>query len=236
MTAGILIQLAPLFSLPLLISQWAGWEPGIGIHALWAIWVLLTPLTITFFAIHGKQVVDGAQDNLSGITTGFHVLKGLKDANLQHTRIKFISFGSEETGLRGSTAYAKQHFTKLKNEQAHLINLDGILVKDQVKIVKGEPSCSVKHSPKMVDELLAAFTKAKLNPEAVWLPVGATDAASFSRAGLPATSIVCLPMKELHPTYHTRLDTVDNLDPSFLETSVAVLIQFAKDWDAKQQA
>ena len=64
--------------------------------------------------MHGDNPVHGACDNLSGVSIAFDMLKHFADPNekgkstLKNTRIKFVSFGSEETGLTGSTQYVKE--------------------------------------------------------------------------------------------------------------------------------
>jgi acetylornithine deacetylase/succinyl-diaminopimelate desuccinylase-like protein len=189
------------------------------------------PLSVVFFKIHGEIVVDGAQDNLSGISVAVYTGKALKELNgnrLRHTRVKIISFGSEETGLRGSHAYVQRHLNELQQEDTILLNLDGILLKDELHILTAEPSCWVKHSVSESERLAQAFEECGVPYKCGALPVGATDASSFSRAGLKAVSVVGLALNGLHPTYHTRLDTVDKIDQDVLEKMKAVSVSYIR--------
>jgi Zn-dependent M28 family amino/carboxypeptidase len=177
-------------------------------------------------------VVDGAQDNLSGVAVAHAVGKRLAQARLSNTRIMVVSFGSEETGLKGSAAMVERFGKELRATPHHLINLDGILDIDNMFVIKSELSIGVTHDRALVARVAEAFERNGLPPKLGTIPVGGTDASSFSRNGLSAMSIVGLPMDRLHPTYHTRLDTIDCLTPATLDRMVDILVDLAKDWDA----
>lgn len=225
--AGLSFALLPVFYLVALVMGSEVWMSGI-----WWVFVALSPLALTFFFIHGKKVVNGAQDNLSGVAVAHAVGKRLAAEKLKHTRIMVVSFGSEETGLKGSGAFVKHYREQLEATAHFLINLDGMLDIDNMFIIKAEPSIPAKHDKAVIAKLSAAFQRNGLEPKLGTIPVGATDASSFSRHGLAAASIVGLPMDRLHPSYHTRLDTIDCLTPATLDRMVDILVDLAKDWDA----
>jgi hypothetical protein len=194
------------------------------------------PLSVVFFKIHGTKIVDGAQDNLSGISVAVFTGKFIKEIRaekLRHTRVKIISFGSEETGLRGSNAYVRRHLTELRKNDTVLLNLDGILLKDELHILTAEPSCWVRHSLLESERLARAFEECGVPYKRGALPVGATDASSFSRARLKAVSVVGLALNGLHPTYHTRLDTVDKINQFTLEKMKEVSVAYIDLIDAQ---
>ena len=231
--SGLLIVLMPIFYFVMWsLSHFI--DLGMGAPIAVGVYTALAPITFAFYFIHGKIEVDGAQDNLSGIATGMHALYRLQEKNeslLQHTRLKFISFGAEECGLKGSTAYARKHKEALLAENAHVINLDGILDIEHINVSAREPSALSVHDPALVKKLVDHINASGLKATAGWLPIGATDATPFSWNGIPATSIVCLPLDELHPTYHTRLDTIEHLNADTLDKIVEVLVQFAHKID-----
>ncbi len=196
---------------------------------------LAIPLSVVFYFIHGKQVVPGAQDNLSGISVAFHTIKKIAEKypdGLTNTRIRMISFGSEETGLRGSTAYVKQNMEELRKESACLINLDGILDSQQIHIVKAEPMPWVQYDKHLIQKLAESFEQEKLNFKTGTLPIGATDGASFARKKIPALTVIGLPLNGLHPTYHTRLDTIEWLNNDTLNKVTDVLVKFVENADS----
>lgn len=226
---GVAFAALPVYYLLAIIL---GYE--IGMSPIWWFFVGTTPFSLTYFFIHGNRVVDGAQDNLSGVAVAHEIVKRLSAERLGNTRVKVISFGSEEPGLKGSDAFVKRHKEELLNEKAYLVNLDGILDIDDMHIINKELSLAQTHDPKLIKALGKAFEKHGLEKKLGTIPIGATDAASFSRQGLPAVSIVGLPMHELHPTYHTRLDTIDCLSPETLNKMADVLVDMAREWDKNE--
>lgn len=208
----------------------------IGVKIAYIFFLCIAPLSAVFFFIHGKKVVPGAQDNLSGVSVSYGAAKQLLEngkSKLQHTRIKVIAFGSEETGLRGSTAYVLRHRDELLKENAVCVNADGIIALEHINVVKAEPACWVNHDKETAQQLQATFKAQGIDAKLSTLPIGATDAASFSRYGLKAVSIVAQPLNGLHPTYHTRLDTIDWLSQDALEKTSSVMAKFALELDEK---
>jgi hypothetical protein len=225
--AGFSWLLLPLFYAVALAADFTVW-----MSIPWWVFVALSPLSLAFFFIHGKRVVPGAQDNLSGVAVAFEVARRLANGDrLQRTRIRIVSFGSEECGLKGSGAYATRYKQQLKDEGAHVINLDGILDIDHMHVIQREVMAMQTHHRPLIDTLLDAFERNGLPRRPGTIPIGGTDASSFSARGIPATSIVGLPMGQLHPTYHTRLDTLECLDPVTMDRMSSVLVDFAKCWD-----
>lgn len=225
---GVSFAILPVYYLVSIILGYDIW-----MSPVWWFFVATSPFSLTFFFIHGSRIVDGAQDNLSGVAVAHEVAKRLSQDRLRHTRVKLISFGSEETGLKGSDAFAKRHKDELLAENAFLINLDGILDIDNMYIIKKELSLAQNHHEGLINRLGGVFEKHDLEKKLGVIPIGASDAASFSRLGLPAVSIVGLPMDSLHPTYHTRLDTIDCLSNDTLTKMAKVLVDMAKEWDGQ---
>jgi Zn-dependent M28 family amino/carboxypeptidase len=123
------------------------------------------------------------------------------------TEIRFISFGSEEAGLRGSRRYVERHLEELKRLDARLLNFETV-ADPEIRILKAEGNGAVKASPEMVKSVVAAAERAGVSfkVEAPWLGVG-SDAAPFCRAGLQATTL--LPFRFPHQVvdfYHQKWD------------------------------
>lgn len=212
-----------------------GWLPGV-FKIAWWVFLVLTPCLVTFYSIHGNRKVDGALDNLTGVALAVEMAKVFSGENrLQHTRLKIISFGSEETGLRGSRRYVADHLQELQAERAVLFNIDTIKSEENLSVIKRELNPMVKYSKDMVRRAVRAFETAQVPYLTVNLPVGATDGVPFQKAGIPTVSIVGLTVKKFDPTYHTRLDNLSNLDPRGLEAMKKVTMEFIKSWDREQQ-
>jgi hypothetical protein len=181
-------------------------------------WVLLTyPLVPSiiyglFFTRAGKNggTVPGAADNLSASALTVALCRFLV-TNPSYipaeTEIRFISFGSEEAGLRGSRRYVERHLAELKRLDARLLNFETV-AHPEIVILTTEGSGTVKNSPVMVSSVAAAAQRAgvpyQLRPAILGV---ANDAAPFSQAGLKATTL--LPFKvpeQLIDFYHQKWD------------------------------
>ncbi len=203
---------------------------------VWLGFAILAPINVLYFNIHGRQVVPGAQDNLSGCVCAYGALEALSDegeSSLEHTRIMAVSFGAEETGLKGSKAFVQQNLAWLKANNVSVINLDGIMYRDAINIISKEPMTRVKYPPKLLNELQSAFEAEGLQPQQTPLPIGATDGSAFGLKGIDATSVVAFPMEKLHPTYHTRRDTPEHIEPEMLEKMRDVLVRLAREADER---
>jgi hypothetical protein len=199
---------------------------------IWMIQLVLSPALITFYAMHGKIKVDGAMDNLTGIALAYEMGKHFSSNHkLKHTRLKIVSFGSEETGLRGSKNYVKDHLEELKQNNTSVINIDSIKNKAMLTILEQELMARITYDTEMTEKMETAFKQCEVAFHKIKLAVGATDGAAFAAEEIPTTSIIGMSAKEFEPTYHTRLDTIENVDPEGLETMKSILIRFIEDWD-----
>lgn len=235
--AGLIIASFPLFLLWYIISTHL-FEAVVNINlGLYIAYVALSPITIIYYTFHGDIVVEGACDNLSGVIISKNVVTNFADPHnkgksiLKNTRLRFISFGAEEKGLRGSTAYCKTHITELKKENAHIVNTDSVRLPDKINIVSGEMMSFVKFDTTLINKIQAAFTSSLVPFKTGMLPMGGTDAIPFQKQNIPAVSIIGMDMKVLDPTYHTRLDTIDNVNQTALNHVKAGLTAFVKQWD-----
>ena len=160
-------------------------------------------------------VVPGAVDNLSGSALTVAMCRFLvKNPSYipDDTEIRFVSFGSEEAGLRGSRRYVDRHLDELRRLDARVLNFE-MVAHPEIGILPSDLNGTVRHSPEMVKSAVAAAGRAGVPYKVTSASLGtATDAASFSRAGLKATSL--LPFKfpqQFVALYHQRSDGPDAL-------------------------
>ncbi len=154
--------------------------------------------------------VPGAADNLSACASVLAMCRFLVNnpANIpDDTEIRFVSFGAEEAGLRGSRHYVERHLAELKSLDARLLNLETI-AHPEIAILTSEMNGLVKNRPEMVRDVVAAAERAgipyKLAPAT--LGVG-NDAGPFSQAGLKATTLLGFKMpQQMVAFYHQDRD------------------------------
>ncbi len=225
--AGFQITLLGLYSfLSLFIS-------AIWFTYIWWIFVIITPILIVFYDMHGENVVDGASDNLTGVALAVEMAKVFSSTKLKNTRLRLISFGSEEAALRGAHAYANTHKQQLIDEKAFLFNLDTIKEKKYLTIASSEINTLVFYDKANVQLVENSFKATNTPYQVLPLGVGASDASAFHIAGLPAVCVIGMRSDSLDPIYHTRLDVVENIEPEALEAMKEVLIHFIETWDKK---
>lgn len=186
-------------------------------------WVLLVypivpSIIFVMFLTRGKKNggnVPGAMDNLSACALAVAMCRFLVENPAyipDNTEIRFITFGSEEVGLRGSRRYVERHLDELKRLDARLLNYE-MVVHPEIIILKSEVNGTVKNSPEMVKSVVAAAERARVPYRVQSAFLGnASDAGPFSRAGLKATTLN--PFKfpqQMVAFYHQKWDTPEVL-------------------------
>ena len=226
--AGFAISLLGLYALLsiFITAAWFGY--------IWWLFVALTPLLIVFFDMHAEHVVHGASDNLTGVAMAVEMAKVFSVDKLKHTRLRLISFGAEEAGLRGAWAYARDHKEQLLKEKAFLFNLDTIKDLEHLTIGTSETNTLVSYKEEYIQLVEDAFKATGTGYKKLPLMVGASDASAFGMQGLPAICVIGMDSEKLDPSYHTRLDVIQYVNPEALEAMKKVTIQFIKSWDEKQ--
>jgi uncharacterized membrane protein YkgB len=181
-------------------------------------WILLayplapSMLFALFFSRERKDggTVPGAVDNLSGSALAVAMCRFLvkNPAYIPpDTEIRFVSFGSEEAGLRGSRRYVERHLDELKGLDARLLNFE-MVAHAEIPIYTSDVNGTVKNSPEMVESAVAAAVRAGVPHKIKSASLGvATDAGPFSRAGLKATTLLPfqVPQQQI-AFYHQKWD------------------------------
>jgi len=176
-------------------------------------WVLLAyPIVPSiifamFFNMGRKNggTVPGAVDNLSACALAVAMCRFLvKNPSYipPDTQIQFVSFGSEEAGLRGSRRYVERHLDELKRLDARLLNFE-MVAHPEITILTSDVTGSVKNSPEMVKSVVAAAERAGVPYKVGSAFLGvATDAGSFSQTGLKATTLLPFKMPQQMVAFH----------------------------------
>lgn len=195
--------------------------------------LIFAPLFISmYFLSNEKLTVDGANDNLTGCYMGIAILKAMKENNikLENTEVGVIVTGSEEVGLRGAKAWARDHANDYNDATTVIISYDTIREEKFLSVNKLDLN-SICKSDIGVGEL---FKKAADNVGAVCnfgtVPVGSTDSAAFTQGGFRSVGITAMD-HALKDYYHTRRDTYDNLDAKCLATTFEVTAEFIELFD-----
>lgn len=177
--------------------------------------------------------VDGASDDLSGCYIANSVMKYLSDNDIrfENTEVVALLAGGEECGLRGSEAFFKAH-PEMKNDGVETVfaGFDTIRDEEYMMIYTKDLNGLVKNDIGACTLVKNAAAKCGKDVPFGAIPLGSTDAAAASRAGIKAASFVAMDPAPAR-YYHTRLDTADNLCPETIEKTIEIALQTVFDFD-----
>lgn len=154
--------------------------------------------------------VPGAADNLSASAVSVAMCRFLvRNPSYipDDTEIRFISFGSEEAGLRGSKRYVERHLEELKSLETRMLNFE-VIAYPVITILTSDLNGILKSSPELVKSVAAAAQRAGVPYKlgSAFLGDG-SDAVPFNQAGLKA--ITLQPFKkpqQIIAFYHQKWD------------------------------
>jgi hypothetical protein len=179
--------------------------------------VLPAVIFAIFFTRKGKNGgnVPGAADNLSASALSVAMCRFLvKNTSYipADTEIRFISFGGEEAGFRGSRRYVKRHADELKRLDVRLLNIETV-ASPEVVLLTSDINGTVKNSPEMVKSVIAATERTRVPFKVKPATLGtANDSGPFSQAGLKAMTLLAFKIpQQMVAFYHQRWDRPDIL-------------------------
>jgi Peptidase family M28 len=162
--------------------------------------------------IGARRVVPGANDNATGCAAVVELARGFAAEPPPHTRLVFLSTGSEESFSEGMVAFVRRHSDGLARERTTFVALDSI-GGPQLLALEGEGFLGVFEYPK--DLLATVKTCAdelgiRLKPNL--RTRAGTDGLVPLMAGYPTVSIAsCDRLKQI-PNYHMPTDTPERVD------------------------
>lgn len=180
------------------------------------------------FNIHSKEVILGANDNLSGVAVVIALAEHFSKNRPDNVELKFISFACEEC-MRGSKRFVNKHLQELKRSKT--INFD-MVGHGEVSIISKEPEFTTTHSEELAKEFHESSKNAGAELPIKMTKFGGTDAANLSKKGLKAISIMGLTPKDYPATWHVLEDTPENLHPELMKKTIKVAIQYVNDLDS----
>jgi aminopeptidase YwaD len=211
----------------------AGWGGG-AFTVLGIICLALLPLMLPFVFFHTRDLVPGAMDDLTAVAVLAGLGRCLREARddrdgqggffPRRTEVVLLGLSSEEAGLRGAKRYADRHREEHRALPTRGIFLDGIYDESFLMVNRREISTGARLDPGLV-EMARQTADAHGYPLKVGvIPLGATDASAFARAGVPCVSLGCADTSRLTPNYHTRHDTMEYVRPESLEVSLEMVL------------
>ena len=197
------------------------------------VFVGFCPLLVAAFFFHNPgRFVMGANDNLTGCYTAMAVAKMLGGTNtrLENTEYIALCAGGEESGLRGAKAFCKAHAEEFKDVETVFIALDTMTEYGHMAIYLSDLTNTIKHDHAVAAMMRQGAKNAGYDVPYMLVPFGASDAAAAKQAGIRSSAFVAMSHTP-PPYYHTRLDTVDVLEPKTVEACLDVVMEMTWQFD-----
>ena len=197
--------------------------------------VVFIPFFLAFWRFADtRRVVPGANDNLTACYMAIAAIKALKDNDirLENTEVVALSTGSEEAGLRGATAFVKQHpdYAREENVETVFLTYETLRELQYLGIYDRDLNGTVKNDRAACDLYKKCAARHGMDLKFGSVFAGATDAAAFSKGGYRAASVAAM-NPEVEKYYHTRLDNYDNLSPECLSKVFDITLEFIEEFD-----
>jgi hypothetical protein len=239
---GLKILLPDIFRMLAAVSAWiwlavrllGGGTPGfiLPVKVLLGIGIYFV---FTKFFLFSGQATPGAGDNLIAsamvveLARRFAAPEEAGKSTLEHTRLVFLSFDAEESGVRGSRAWVHEHQAVLNALPTTVLNIDSIYSLRDLQFMVSDLNSHVALSQELVETCIQLAGEAgyAAAPAKMVFGGGSTDAAEFARSGVRsvrATTMIAMPTSIVREglVYHTMQDTVDAIEPAAVEACLAV--------------
>ena len=167
----------------------------------------------------------GANDDASGVAATLEAARVLAtNGHRTKATLKFIAFGSEETGLNGSFEYVAANEAEVSSKGLGMVNLDMIAVGNVLQIGNIDYG-----GPGGGNQLKAYAQQKAAAMNMPWVPFAAgenSDHTYFEQVGVPAAFLTQAP----DPYYHTSQDSLNKIQPATLEANGELATATAYDW------
>jgi hypothetical protein len=204
---------------PLLLALWGltGRRPLKGVGSFFALGA-----TSAMADIGAREVVPGANDNLSSVAVLVALAHALRDAPREGVRVILLSTGAEEGFMEGMQGFGRRHFRELPRATTEFVCLECV-GSPQLCVVEAEGMLRMRYYDESSRDALArAGAAAGVELKRGLRTVAATDALIALRAGYRTCTLGGVDETKFPLNYHWPTDTPDNLDWESVEGAVAV--------------
>ncbi|MCG3215610.1 MAG: M28 family peptidase [Candidatus Heimdallarchaeota archaeon] len=176
-----------------------------------------------------KTPLIGANDNLSSVSILFALGEYLRDNPPENIEVRLISFGGEEPGLIGSKFYVDNHIDELKD--AINLNYETVGI-GSLGIIAKEKDNNISHCEKLIHFIQEVAEENGFDLPAKEISYGNSDAGSFSKRKISATTIYGFGQGDVFTLWHSLEDVVANLDEKTLEDTRKISIKLIEKLNA----
>jgi acetylornithine deacetylase/succinyl-diaminopimelate desuccinylase-like protein len=204
---------------PLLLALWGltGGRLLKGVGAFFA-----TGAVAVMADIGARDVVPGANDNLSAVAVNVALAHALREQPPEGVRVILLSTGSEESFMEGMQAFGRRHFPELPRATTEFVCIECV-GSPELCVVEGEGMLRMRgYHERSREALSAAGEAAGVRLRRGLRTVAATDGLIALRAGYPTCTLGGVDETKFPLNYHWPTDTPDNLHWESVEAALAV--------------
>jgi hypothetical protein len=184
----------------------------LGLRPLRSVGTVLALGSLAAFTDIGlRDVVPGANDNLSGVAALVELGRALQERPVRGVRVLLVSTGSEESFMEGMRGFARRHFGSLPRASTEFVCLDSVGSPELI-LIEGEGMLRMRdYTPELRDRLAAAAGRAGIHLRRRLRLGLATDGLIALKAGYPSAALGSVTEYKLPLNYHSPRDTADKL-------------------------
>ena len=187
-----------------------------------------------------RNASKGAMDNATGCALSYEVIKYFKENPEKmppKCRIIDLNCGSEEAGLRGSMAFAREHKNDGMLKNCWNINIDSVADKEYFEVVIKDDWQFCRFDKDLEKMFKDTFNEMGIESKTngcIHNPVGGCDSTPMTRAGVKSVTFAAQnPMLTYY--YHTWLDKADRFDAETVGDGFEVVLSVIDKISAFQQ-
>jgi hypothetical protein len=158
-------------------------------------------------------------------------------STLRRTRLIFVSFDAEESGLRGSKEFVCRHLNELQSLPTYMLNIDCVYKVKEIQFLTTDINNTRQLSREFAEQCARLAGKAGYAQKLNRMPFGGggTDAAPLIEVGVKATTLVAMPVGLIRDglVYHTLRDTVDAIEIEAVEACLQIAHDLVLDMDQR---
>jgi hypothetical protein len=159
-----------------------------------------------------SQVVEGANDNLSGVACLVWLARAMSERPPVGLRVILVSCGAEEALQEGILGFAERHFGELPAGRTWFVNLETV-GSPHLAMLEGEGPVRMRDYPLEFRNFVASTAeKAGIPLRRGMRARVTTDSLVVEKAGYPVVTLTSLDEFKQLSNYHLPSDVPDNLD------------------------
>jgi len=167
---------------------------------------------LAFLDIATRNVVPGANDNLTAVAALLELARLLQEQPVRGVRVLLVSTGSEESFMEGMRGWVRRHAPRLDPARTRVIVLE-TLGSPELLLLEGEGMIWMTDYDRELRDFLAASADDAGLSLRRGLRLGfATDALSALRGGLKTATVASCDEYKMPSNYHSQRDIPRNVN------------------------